>query len=743
MPIRRHSPHPAVSRRCRVLAIRIMVTAGIVLLACAGPVEPAGAQTALDTLELPAAARDRIARLSQQADGRWNQPEALELAERGRRARSLLVLDGDLESYRALTEGHIYFFVDPEEGERALIRVDQIAVELFWRAPDRVRQRLVGERSETRLPVRDFAYYLDRLTLVQYGFGDEIEVGQGMDVSGVPHPLAPLPDPEANGPYDFRIGDSLTLRLPGDPDPLRVRELEVRPRDPDAPGMLGSIWLDQQSAQLVRMEFSFTPASYVDPRTDRIAVELDYGRWEGRYWLPNLQRIEVRREIPELDLGVGTVIRAVLRVGEYDLNAPVPDLIAQGPPVTSFPEEDLRDYEFRQGLLGSLERDGLAGVATRADPSELRVEAARRLRNRPPTGLSPVRLHVPDLSSFLSYDRARGLHVGAGLSLRPRGAWRLRLAGGWSFGPDRPRVEAVLDGLALGDWTVELSGRWEGREDLGMRPGASDLVSSIGAALVSEDYRDPYRVRGAGLTLQRTLSRGSRVRIQAGVEDHRSETLDRETAPWRSSRSYRPLLPVAEGSRARLGLGWTEPIDALGSGGRGSATAAADLLAGPDDAGARVAIAMDGRWQSPSGVRDLALDVDAGTIMGTRLPQLHRLLGGRGTLPGHPFHRYAGERSGVASLVAAHDLGTPMVRVRGGLHLGWSDGRLPSAWLDPAGMPAAEDLRPIGTNGLQSAVSAGLGLFWDLVRVDGARGFGPEGEWQLLISVDPLWWDML
>jgi hypothetical protein len=34
------------------------------------------------------------------------------------------------------------------------------------------RQRIVGERSETRLPVRDFRYYLDRLTLVQYGFGD-------------------------------------------------------------------------------------------------------------------------------------------------------------------------------------------------------------------------------------------------------------------------------------------------------------------------------------------------------------------------------------------------------------------------------------------------------------------------------------------------------------------------------------------------------------------------------------------
>jgi hypothetical protein len=216
-----------------------------------------------------------------EAEG-WNEPRVLELVQRAREARRTLITHGGLESYRALTEGHIYFFVDPEEGERALIRLDQVAVELRWQAPDIVQQHILGNRSETRLPVREFRYYLDRLTLVQYGFGDEIQVGSGMDVAGVPHPFAPLPGGDPNlAPYDFRLADSLAIRLPGEPEPIRMHELEVRPRDPAAPGILGRVLVDRRSGSIVRMQFTFTPASYVDRRTDRIEVELDYGLWEG------------------------------------------------------------------------------------------------------------------------------------------------------------------------------------------------------------------------------------------------------------------------------------------------------------------------------------------------------------------------------------------------------------------------------------------------------------------------------
>ena len=695
---------------------------------------PLHGQVTGDTV--PDAPAQRAVEIAELAGDGWNDPEALELVRRGREARTRVITDGTLESYQALTEGHIYFFIDPEEGDRSLIRVDQVAVELFWEAPDHVRQRLVGERSETRLPVRDFRYYLDRLTLVQYGFGDEIEVGQGMDVSGVPHPLAPLPggDPDRER-YDYRIGDSVSVHLPGDPEPLRVIEVQVRPRDPDAPGILGSIHLDRESADLIRMAFTFTPASYVDPRTDRIAVELDYGRWEGEYWLPYTQRIEVRREVPELDLGVGTVIRAVLRVGDYELNVPLPQEIRFAPAISTLPEEELRAFDFTGGLLSRIEEDGLADVATRADPRELRVEAAELLRNRPPTGLSPLRFHLPSASSALAYDRTRGMSVGGGLSLRPRGAAVARLTGGWDFGPQRPRSSLHLSGMAVRGWAVEVEGRWNGQHDLGVVPGMAGLLGTFGAAGLGEDYRDPYRVRALSLQVARPVPGGGEIRLGAGIEDHGSEALQRPTAPWNSDRAFRPVLSVREGTFAMGRVEWRDRGRDLPGNGRLRLATDLRLLAGDDAMGGRAALTTALRWSDPAGRREIESTTRAGSLFGEALPQHHRLLGGRGSVPGHPVHSMVGGRTLLHSLEGAIDLGSPLVRLRGGIHAGWADGDRPTEWIEA-------ELIPDG-GGTRAGITLGTGLLFDLLRIEGARGIGLGGEWQLLLSIDPRWWDYL
>lgn len=662
-------------------------------------------------------------------EGDWNDPRVLELVERGVEARRTARMDDALQSYRALTEGHIYFFVDPEEGERALIRLDQVAVELFWEAPDRVRQRVVGERSETRLPVRDFRYYLDRLTLVQYGFADEIQVGHGMDVAGVPHPLAGAAR-GASGPYDFRLADSVSLSFPGATEPLTVYEVEVRPRDPADPGVVGSIFLSRRDAQLVRMAFTFTPASYVDRRTDRIAVELDYGLWEGRHWLPNRQLIEVRRELPELDIGVGTVIRAVLRVGNYELNVPIPPVILMGPRVSRLPDEARDSYDFPEGLYAGIERDGLGDVATRVDPRELRARAAELLRNRPPTGLSPVRLHLPAASSLVSYDRARGLELGVGASFRPAGTTRLRIAGGWAFAPGRPRASLHLDGVPASSWVLDGRAVWDVREELGAARGIAPALGSLGALVRGEDYLDPFRVSGAAIGAARELARGSRVRVEVGLERHRSETLHVETAPLDAGREFRGVLPVAEATFAVMGASWLEPIPAGPLGSRGRAGLEARLLGGEPGWGGRIDAQAELLWRTPGGARDARVLGRAGALVGEPLPQLHRLIGGRGTVPGFPYRSFGGRAHGVATAEGAVDMASPWVRARAGLHAGWTDGRTPETWDVP------------GTSGIRVGATAGIGLFFDLLRIDGARGIN-GGEWQLLLSVDPMWWDRL
>ena len=681
----------------------------------------------------------RVPAASQDPAG-WNSLRALELLERGRAARQRVQDDGTLESYQAMTEGHIYFFVDPEEGEQALIRVDQVAVELYWEAPDLVRQRIVGERAETRLPVRDFRYYLDRLTLVQYGFGDEIEVGQGMDVADVPHPLArpPAGDP-AREIYDVRLGESVSLQLPGEPEPLRIHELQVRPRNPSRPGVLGSVFLSAADGQLVRMDLTFTPASYVDPRTDRIRVELDYGLWEGRYWLPNRQEIEVRREVPELDFGVGTIIRAVLRVGNYELNAPMPTFMRMSPPVTQAPADQRAAFSFRQGLFDAMERDDVGRVATRVDPRELQAEAVRLLRNRPPSGLSPVRFHLPDLSSLVQADRARGVTLGLGTSIRLGAMRRLRVRGGWSLGSERPVASVTVDGLRAGGWNIGLEGELHASGDLGARPAASGLVSTAGALFLGEDYRDPFRRSGGWLVVSRRLGDGASfgsgasvtsLTLRAGAEDHRSDVLAWTSAPWPaggSERPFRPVRPIREGVFGSAGLRVAHRSEGMGAGTWGGAQGSrleleghGELLAWGQGMGVRVEAGMDLLRRPPDRRSEVRLALAGGTRGGDPLLQQERWIGGRGTVPGFPVRSQGGESWAVGTLEGARDLGTPWIRVRAGADAGWA-----------------------GSSILVGA-RFGVGLVYDLLRVEGARGLSGEGaEWQLLFSVDPLWWNRL
>ena len=96
--------------------------------------------------------------------------------------------------------------------------------------------------------------------MVQDEFGDLIRIGDGDEVEAVIHPVAP----GSESVYDFLLADSVTLNLPATRDTIRVYEVQVRPKNFDAPGFVGSVFLDRATKAIVRMSFTFTPASYVD-----------------------------------------------------------------------------------------------------------------------------------------------------------------------------------------------------------------------------------------------------------------------------------------------------------------------------------------------------------------------------------------------------------------------------------------------------------------------------------------------
>jgi hypothetical protein len=116
--------------------------------------------------------------------------------------------------------------------------------------------------------------------------------------------------------YTYRTGDSVSFRLP-DAKVIRLRELIVRPRKAEWNLVVGSLWFDTGSGQLVRAAYRLAvpmkmaigvsredttqkPSAVqklitgmLSPNTAEVsAVAVEYGLYEGRFWLPRSQSMD-------------------------------------------------------------------------------------------------------------------------------------------------------------------------------------------------------------------------------------------------------------------------------------------------------------------------------------------------------------------------------------------------------------------------------------------------------------------
>src|SRR4051795_640755 len=250
----------------------------------------------------------------------WNSPTALALVHRGVERRLAVQADSTLTSYRARAHGFLFFLAQVGEGltePPRLVKADELDVEVYWQAPDRSKQVISGWRDGAFLPT-DIHYHRDHLGIVTNDFGDVIRIGEGDEVRDVPHPLSPA----GPGLYDYALGDSLVIRTGA--AAIRVRRVEVRPRDFGRPMVVGTLYLDAETAALVRFRFSFTASAYLDRQLEDISIVLENARFEGRYWLPYRQDVEIRRRTTWLDFPARGIIRARWEIGEYDLNPALP-----------------------------------------------------------------------------------------------------------------------------------------------------------------------------------------------------------------------------------------------------------------------------------------------------------------------------------------------------------------------------------------------------------------------------------
>ena len=597
------------------------------------------------------------------------------------------------------------------------MRVDQVAVDLYQDEQGRRRQIIRGLRKRLLLPIRDFNYYVDRLTAVQNGFGDFIAIGEARDVRDVPHPLGV--DGERH--YHYRIADSTGLVIPTLPEPIRVYQVEVRPRSDDVPAFVGSVYLDARTGALARMVFSFTPASYLDPRVDRVDVRLEHRGWEGGLWLPYRQVVEVRREMPQLDLPVGSVIRATLRVADYEFDPELPAGFFRRLPVERVRYGVADSTVYEGGLMDRMAEEGLSPVSL----DRIKAEARRVVRYRVASGLPRLRFHTNSFSHLLRANRAEGVRAGAGAIWSPVPALRLNGQAGYGIGG------GVGSAILRGRWmstdasaTAGLALYAAELRDVGPHPGASGAINTLSTLLRNLDYTDPYFASGARVSLSRAIGPAASVEVAAAFEEHRGAS-SAWSAPWGAESPARPLRPVAEGAYAGVrgslrqrwgGLGsWSGEMELTGTAGRWEGSGNGSLAA-----------RMEGRIASADLARHARVALETGAAWGALPPQLLYLLGGRGTLPGHAYRAFGGDRYFLA-------------RAEGAFRI--VPGRLTGRLLGGAGVvggsaPAVQEDWGAPASGLRGYVGGGVGLVHDIVRIDGAWGF-PDGAVEFILSIDP------
>jgi hypothetical protein len=658
--------------------------------------------------------------------GAWDSPRALALVREARLRRQRPRGDSGLTNYHSRANGYVYFFLDRNAGpEKTLVKVDQIALDVYWQAPNLTKQNIVGMRDVSRLPNRMY-YHLDHLTVVQNEFSDIIQIGDGDEVRIVLHPAAP----GAEATYQYRVADSLALRLPGSAQPVEVYEVVVRPRNVRAPAFIGSMYVDQTTGAIVRMTFTFTPASYVDRRLDYINISLENGLFEGKYWLPHEQRLEIRRQVPELDFPAGAVIRGVFRIGDYTLNQPLPPSTFYGPRIQARPEAERKAYAFPTGIYGDLNDEGLAPPP---DMATLRAQAAQLVRQHYLSGLPKLRWHLGPASSALRYDRAEGVYLGGGIAWAPGGT--TRLSGMAGYATAARRISLLLDSrTSFADGSeLRLDAFGNALRDIGLRPAVPGALNTLSSAFLGTDYLDPYRAGGAAVEALRPLG-GWTAGLRLTGERDRSAGLADATPLLRSGHPFRPVRPIDDGTLLSGRAALSRAEDESGSLGWGGELALeGGTLEGRSFARPTLQLGLLAGSRGHGTV--LRLEGEAGGVLGTVPAQRLFLMGGPGTLPGYDIRAFAGDRFGLATAELTRDLVAPWVRGRLTAAAGWTGFRsssLPAGWTDAG-----------STSGVKTSAGAGVGLFWDIVRVDLARGLDRGGRWQVVLSVTPGLWDFM
>lgn len=660
----------------------------------------------------------------------WNddRTRALVIAAIARRTAQLA--DTGLVDYTARAHGYITFLAQLGSGfalPPAVIKSDELMLEVYWGAPDRSKQRIIGRRDTLLLPT-DINYHRDHLGVVQNNFPAIIRLGDGDEVRDVPHPLSPL----GLESYDYRIVDSLSIRTTD--RAIDVIQVNVRPKDDTQPGAVGAVFIDRVSSSVVRMSFSFTRAALKDKQLEDVSVILENGLVDGRFWLPRRQEIEIRRSATWMDFPARGIIRGRWEICCITTNQSLPRQTFVGPEIVEVPRAQQRAYPFEGDLLRTLpdEVRALDAAEVRRVQEEaralVRAGALARARTTSPSARS--------VSDIVRVNRAEGFALGGGVRQSLGNGFTMTVGGRYGFADSRAKGRAELAWESARGHRVTLEGRNDFAE-VGDAQEVSGLRNSIAAQEFGSDWTDPYGVAGGALRL--ALAPRGRRRVALEMVRERQAPLLLRAAP--ATGRYEPLFAADRVTVSSASVAWTvaPPTDPaafdLSLSVRLSGGLATPAAGGETSSYARASMEMEAR-QPAAGGRLLARVGLTAVSHGAGVPaQLGVAVGGPLSAPGYRFHEFRGTASAIQRLEWQRRI--PFVSMKLGRF-----GTVPSSVV---AAPFVHQALVRGINGTWSGYpSVGFGLIglFDLLRVDIAKPIRGRG-WLFSVDIAREFWSVM
>jgi hypothetical protein len=583
--------------------------------------------------------------------------------------------------------------------------------------------------------------------------------------------------------YTFASGDSMTWTLP-DGRKVRLREIAVRPRSPQWNLSVGSYWFDVETGTLVRAGYRLAvplnvwtaieeeareDETHVNPVVKTLAkavvspirfeitgITVEYGLFDGRYWLPRARSLAGTQQVSFAHMSV--LIEQSFSYstinGPTSLRAIVPNQPpARRPePPDSLTGDALRRWrdsvsrarvDARRAFLDSLhkapcdstgrrvaarDRAGVSvaveypcdtkSLATSADfdkplydDDESLFGAAQRdalLSDALPFGAQALirlsELPRPNVEYGLAltrYNRIEGFSTGLGVEQQLGAGYSAQLTGRFGFADREPNVELALTRSAA-QRSITLAGynRLVSANDWG---SPLSFGASVSALLFGRDEGFYYRASGAEL-------RGASER--KGL-DWRLFGEQQRTAYWRTTRSlggdFGPNVAAATGGWFGAGIHWTRVRGMDPRGFRAGSDVRVEAATGDSSYGrAAVDVILSNGF---AGHLTGSLSVSAGTSVGQLPSQRRWFLGGTQTIRGQsPDTAYSGNAFWMSRLETG--VGLSAYRLVAFGDLGWVGDRRDIGNL----------VRPM------SGVGVGYSVFDGLLRFEVARGLYPRQQ---------------